>query len=361
MPEKRYIFGDFELDPGDRRLTRGSETLAVSGRYFDALALLVAEAGRLVGKDRFMNEVWSGAAVTDEALTQCIRSLRRQLGDDASRPRFIETVPGHGYRFVAAVEVHDERRAAPAGPRPVASATVPIVAPIAIGGGLAGLIGGILYGSILSASLADAGLGMVSALLVVASVCTIIGGLAGLGVGLGLAASRFFPGPALARSVAGGALGGVAIGTLTKLVGVDALTLLFGVGLPGMTGGGEGLLLGAVTGLSAHLAANSNGKSWRILIAAAASGLAAGLLIHLLGGRLMAGSLDLLTGTAPQARLDLGAIGALFGEAGFGPLSRAVTAAFEGALFTGLIAASRLVWNSRRLSLPLDRARPLSE
>ena len=45
--------------------------------------------------------------VTDEALTQCIKTLRRQLGDSASSPRFIETVPKHGYRFIAPVEVMD--------------------------------------------------------------------------------------------------------------------------------------------------------------------------------------------------------------------------------------------------------------
>jgi Transcriptional regulatory protein, C terminal len=51
-----------------------------------------------------MEEVWHGVPVTDEALTQCIRTLRRQLGDDAARPRFIETVPKHGYRFIAEPE-----------------------------------------------------------------------------------------------------------------------------------------------------------------------------------------------------------------------------------------------------------------
>ena len=114
---KSYSFDLFRLDPADRRLTRDGAPVEVSARYFDALALLVAERGRLVSKDRFMGEVWRGIPVTDEALTQCIRTLRKQLGDDAARPRFIETVPKHGYRFVAPVEVlgrplrHRARRA----------------------------------------------------------------------------------------------------------------------------------------------------------------------------------------------------------------------------------------------------------
>jgi len=76
---------------------------ADSARYLDALALLVREAGRLVSKDRFLEDVWNGVPVTDEALTQCIKTLRGKLGDDASNPRFIETVPKHGYRFIAPV------------------------------------------------------------------------------------------------------------------------------------------------------------------------------------------------------------------------------------------------------------------
>ena len=57
---------------------------------------MVREAGTLVTKDGFLDEVWAGVPVTDEALTQCIKSLRRALGDDAARPQFIETVPKHG-------------------------------------------------------------------------------------------------------------------------------------------------------------------------------------------------------------------------------------------------------------------------
>ena len=99
-----YRFDRFSLDTTDRRLRRDGEPVELSARYFDALVLLLQEAGTLVSKDRFMGEVWAGVPVTDEALTQCIKSLRRALGDDAARPRVIETVPKHGYRFIAAVE-----------------------------------------------------------------------------------------------------------------------------------------------------------------------------------------------------------------------------------------------------------------
>ena len=104
MTSGAFRFDRFELDPADRRLSRDGATVELSARYLDALVLLASEPGRLVTKDRFHEEVWRGIPVTDEALTQCITTLRRQLGDEAGRPRFIETVPKHGYRFIAEVE-----------------------------------------------------------------------------------------------------------------------------------------------------------------------------------------------------------------------------------------------------------------
>src|SRR3982751_1838327 len=104
MTRGSFHFGDFTFDPSERLLTRGAERLDLSSRYLDALSLLLRQRGSLVTKTRFMDEVWQGVPVTDEALTQCIRTLRRQLGDDAARPRFIETVPKHGYRFIAEAE-----------------------------------------------------------------------------------------------------------------------------------------------------------------------------------------------------------------------------------------------------------------
>src|SRR5687768_5996028 len=104
MAPGSFRFDNFLLDPVDRQLKRDGAPVELNARYLDALALLVRDAGKLVSKDRFMDEVWRGVPVTDEALTQCIRTLRRQLGDEAASPRFIETVPKHGYRFIAPVE-----------------------------------------------------------------------------------------------------------------------------------------------------------------------------------------------------------------------------------------------------------------
>jgi hypothetical protein len=69
----------------------------------------------------------------------------------------------------------------------------------------------------------------------------------------------------------------------------------------------------------------------------------AGVLIPLLGGRLMGGSLYLLARTFPDSRLRLDQIGALFGEQGFGPISQIVTGGLEGALFGGCIVGATII------------------
>src|SRR3712207_4530913 len=156
MESGGFRFERFVLDTGDRQLRRGDVPVELNSRYFDALALLVREQGRLVPKDRFMDEVWRGVPVTDEALTQCIKTLRRQLGDDAASPRFIETVPKHGYRFIAPVEwVNGEIEAPLATPAQPAAGSVKryswrqfllLGGAGTMGAGIAGVIGGLFYG-----------------------------------------------------------------------------------------------------------------------------------------------------------------------------------------------------------------------
>src|SRR5688572_20984096 len=159
-----FRFGRFQLDPDDRLLRSDDGPVELNARYLDALMLLVREKGRLVSKDRFLDEVWRGVPVTDEALTQCIKTLRRQLGDDAASPRFIETVPKHGYRFVADVEQVDGQ--VPAPPRPSSSydfrKLLLLGAAGTVGGGLAGVIGGLFYGFIGASQPMQPGIGAVS-------------------------------------------------------------------------------------------------------------------------------------------------------------------------------------------------------
>jgi DNA-binding winged helix-turn-helix (wHTH) protein len=353
-----FSFLGYCLDPGDRQLKQNDIPVELNARYFDALALLVREAGQLVTKDRFLDEVWRGVPVTDEALTQCIKTLRRQLGDQANTPRFIETVPKHGYRFIAPVSVGERD----AGIIPQATHSGGAEEPASaarqfarlglagtMGGGAAGLVGGLLYGFATASGPVASGVGEASALLVLIFLTLLAGLIGGAGVSLGIAASFFAKDRALLWTVTGGAFGGLAVGAFARLLGLDAFNLLLGQSPGDITGGAEGALLGAAVGLGAWLALRMGHLApiERAIAPAAIVGGAAGLLIPLMGGQMMGGSLDLLARQFPASHLRLGQIGALFGEVGFGPVSQMVTGAIEGSLFAiGIVGAMTL---ARRL------------
>ena len=334
-------FHRFVLDPQNRSLRLDGEPVELNARYFDALALLVGEAGRLVTKDRFMDEVWRGVPVTDEALTQCIRTLRRQLGDDAAAPRFIQTVPKHGYRFVAPVECVGEEP--PAVPAPAAwPRLLRLGAAGTAGGGLAGVIGGLFYGF---AGVGQPGAGAASALIVVLCLTTLTALVGAAGVAFGIATADLVPGRPGRWSIVGGAIGGLVVGAVAKLIGIDAFDLLFGRAPAEMTGAAEGALLGGAVGIGAWLGGRGRiaPPLRRSIAAAALAGGMAGVVIPLLGGRLMGGSLALIAQSFPASRLRLDPVGALFGEAGFGQVSRVVTGGLEGALFATCIVGAMIV------------------
>ena len=116
---KGFRFDDFVLDVQNRQVRRKDTVLPLSSRYFDVLVLLVSNAGQLVEKNRIFDEVWEDVIVSDTALTQCIKSIRKQLKDDASNPRYVKTVPKHGYVFIGdAVEILDEPSAPAAQGKP---------------------------------------------------------------------------------------------------------------------------------------------------------------------------------------------------------------------------------------------------
>ena len=95
-----YRIDDVYIDAVNRRLWRDGRLLQLSSRYFDVLLMLVGRRGKLVQKEHIFREVWDGVSVTDSALTQCIKDIRKSLGDDVSNPRYIKTVPKHGYMFI---------------------------------------------------------------------------------------------------------------------------------------------------------------------------------------------------------------------------------------------------------------------
>lgn len=331
MTETPLRFGPFTLDRAQRRLLKDGALVELNPRYFDALVVLAAAPGELVTKDRFMAEVWAGIPVTDEALTQCIRTLRRALGDDAAAPRFIQTVPKYGYRFVAG-------EPAATVPTLIAPTLQPIVVGGTLGGALAGGIGGLLYGLIATA-ITPANIGGASLLLVLFGIAVTIAALGAAGVSLGMALAQRRVSSGGAALSLGGAAGGLTIGALTELIGTDAFTLLIGSAPAHMTGAGEGVLIGGAVGLA--LWQSPRARPGLRTALSALIGALAGLLVTLMGGRMLAGSLDSLAGS----RLNLDRIGAMLGESGFGPISQALSAMLEGALFTAAI-----VWTIRRFS-----------
>src|SRR5687768_9858918 len=96
-------FLDYALDPADARVSHAGQALPLRPKTFAVLAHLAANPQRLVSKGELLEAVWSDTAVTDWVLTSCIRELRDALGDDARRPRIIETVHRRGYRFIAPI------------------------------------------------------------------------------------------------------------------------------------------------------------------------------------------------------------------------------------------------------------------
>ncbi len=336
-----FRFARFTLDSADRRLRHDGAPVELNARYLDALLLMLQHPAELVSKDRFMAEVWRGVPVTDEALTQCIKSLRRQLGDDASAPRFIQTVPKHGYRFIAPVETSVPR---PEERAPLATGDLRRFLLLggagSIGGGMAGLIGGLFYGV---AGVSQPNVGEVSVVLVLVCLSILAGLIGGAGVGFGIAAAAQSRNRYWLWPIAGGAAGGLVVGAAAKLLGLDAFSLLFGRSPGDITGAGEGALLGAAAGLGAWLAARMEQPIARAALLAGLAGGVAGLVIDLAGGTLMGGSLDQLARGFPGSRLAMDRIGTLFGEPGFGPLTRAVTSSVEGLLFGACVVAAMLL------------------
>jgi DNA-binding winged helix-turn-helix (wHTH) protein len=343
-----YQFDRFRLDVPNRQLWRDEDPVNLNARYFDALTLLVSEQGRLVIKERFLAEVWQGVPVTDEALTQCIRTLRRLLEDRAGQPRFIETVPKHGYRFIASVDIRplaDTEAAWTAAPPPDKvpdwSTFFALGAAGTAGAGLAGVIGGSLLGLAGATQPLQPVLGSMSVFLVVLCLTLLMAVIGGAALSFGIAATTLIPGRERSWAMLGGATGGLVVGGTVKLLGLDAFELLLAHSPGDITGAAEGIVLGAAVGCGAWLGWREPARfgSGRHLALTSLAGLGAGLIITLLGGRLMAGSLDVLIRNLPQARLRLDVIGTLVGEGNFGPVSQVIVGGLEGAIFATCIVA----------------------
>lgn len=349
-----YRFGDFRLDTGDRQLWKADERVDLNARYLDALSLLLEHSPGLVEKHLFFERVWTGMVVSDSALSQCIKELRKVLDDDAASPRLIQTVPRHGYRFIGPVEQVGSTEAERLAPSDAWSVAAWNWVGWTAGGALAGLIGGLLYGFGLSSS--AAGIGTLSTLMVLIALNVLVGTAGGAGIGLGITCGYVVASrrnrsriPAL---LAGGALGGLLVGATANMLGIDAFNLLFGKAPSQITGAFEGAALGAavVVGMVAgeHLLRGPQ-VSQRMAgaLGAGSTTAFAGFIIPLAGGHLMGGSLRLLAESFSDSQLHLETFTPLFGQLSDSIWAEATLAGMEGLIFGGCLVGT-WGWMQRR-------------
>jgi TolB-like protein len=104
-----YDFGDFRFDTVGRALMLRAEAkpLPLTSRAAETLLYLIEHRGEVVAKARLIEAIWPDVVVEENNLNQCISQLRRILGDRPGEPRFIATVQGRGYRFIADINVSD--------------------------------------------------------------------------------------------------------------------------------------------------------------------------------------------------------------------------------------------------------------
>ena len=105
-----FLFGPFRLDPLQRRIERDGSPLQLSGRAFDILLALVRQAGNVVSKTDLIATTWPDANVEENSLRVHIAALRKALGDGKGGVRYLSTISGQGYCFVAAVSRPEQRQ-----------------------------------------------------------------------------------------------------------------------------------------------------------------------------------------------------------------------------------------------------------
>ena len=97
----RLRFGDFELDEANASLLRSGQAVALAPTPFNLLCALARQPGALFTKDALLDTVWGHRFVSESVLKTAVSDLRTALGDQPREPRFIQTVPRRGYRFLA--------------------------------------------------------------------------------------------------------------------------------------------------------------------------------------------------------------------------------------------------------------------
>src|SRR5882724_8868658 len=103
---RQLVFGPFAFDEASGELHKHGSRVRLEGQPLQILAALIRQPGQVVTRDEFQQQLWKGGTFVDfeHGLNAAMNRLRQTLGDSADQPRYIETLPGRGYRFVAAVQ-----------------------------------------------------------------------------------------------------------------------------------------------------------------------------------------------------------------------------------------------------------------
>ncbi len=109
MPDKKIRFDDFELDYGRFQLCRGGNPVRLESLPLQLLMFLVENRGQLITREQISSQLWSKDVFVDveQGINTAIRKIRRALDDDADEPKYLQTVVGRGYRFVAPTAEED--------------------------------------------------------------------------------------------------------------------------------------------------------------------------------------------------------------------------------------------------------------
>lgn len=332
----RYRFSEFTLSPQRRLLVRDGQEVPLIPRYFDLLLLLVEHRREAVHRDEIFNRVWGDVSVSDSALSQAVRTIRRTLGDDSREPRFIRTVSRHGYQFVFPDVVEESEETDTAGRTVSSEVAAPRVelrsAPrwstAAAGGAVAGIIAGSVGGVMLAAAPGS------TAPFAIAPVLAVMGGAlgwcGGAGVGAGITlAEDAAPSQRWLASTAGASLGGGAVGFAVQWLVRWGLSGLIGLDVP-VGGGIEGIAIGAAAGLG-YAVAGADRRTAALVIAVLCG--MAGLALTLTGRPLAGGTINAIATAAEGSRVSLAPLGRLLGEPDFGQVTSAILAFGEAATF----------------------------
>src|SRR5438270_469255 len=105
-PAGKVAFGPFEYDDLSGELSKFGTPLRLQGKPLQILSFLVNRPGQIIRRDELQRQLWHGTTFVDfeQGLNSAVNKLRQTLGDSADQPRYVETLPGRGYRFIAPIQ-----------------------------------------------------------------------------------------------------------------------------------------------------------------------------------------------------------------------------------------------------------------